>query len=59
MADYLFATATENPKSLAFYAPQLPPQIVQIVDRAVALDQNTRWPNARAMQEAIRRAYYG
>ena len=59
MADYLFATATENPKSLAHWAPQLPPAIVQIVDRAVSLDQNARWPNAREMQQAIRRAYYG
>ncbi|MEO8797342.1 MAG: serine/threonine-protein kinase [Polyangiaceae bacterium] len=59
MADYLYATATEVPKTVAFHAPHLPPHVVAIVDRAVALDQNARFQSAREMQEVIRRAYYG
>jgi eukaryotic-like serine/threonine-protein kinase len=57
MGEYLAAAGTEQPKSLAFYAPQLPPQIVGIVDRAVALQQNVRWQSAREMQNAIRSLY--
>jgi eukaryotic-like serine/threonine-protein kinase len=57
MGEYLAAAGMEQAKSLAFYAPQLPPQIVGIVDRAVALQQEARWQNAREMQHAIRSLY--
>jgi len=56
LGEYLAATGTEQPKSLAYHAPQLPPVVVSIVDRAVALPQEARWQSAREMQNAIRAA---
>jgi serine/threonine protein kinase len=54
LGDYLAAAGTEQAKSLGYYAPQLPPPIIHIVDRAVTLQQDARWQNAREMQNAIR-----
>jgi eukaryotic-like serine/threonine-protein kinase len=34
----------------------LPPEIANVIDRAVAFQREDRWPNARAMQEALRAA---
>jgi eukaryotic-like serine/threonine-protein kinase len=34
----------------------LPPEIANVIDRAVSFQREDRWPNARAMQEALRAA---
>jgi len=40
---------------LAELAPELPKPLIDLVDRALAVDQDDRWPNARAMQAEVRR----
>ena len=55
--EYLLATATEDPRSLAVVAPELPASLVAVVDRALKLDKNVRWPDARAMRAALREAH--
>jgi serine/threonine-protein kinase len=57
LREYLLATATMPARSLATVAPWVPKPLVQIVDRALELDKDRRWPDARAMQDALRWAY--
>ncbi len=47
------AISTPAP-SLALVAPDLPADVVEIVDRALAYDQADRWADAREMQQAVR-----
>ncbi len=54
-AAMLIASANHHPRSLASVTSGLPPQLVAVVDRAVAFDKADRWPNARAMQAALRK----
>ncbi|MCL2723055.1 MAG: serine/threonine protein kinase [Polyangiaceae bacterium] len=53
-AAQLVAAANYQPRSLASVTSGLPLKLVQIVDRAIAFDKADRWPNARAMQGALR-----
>ena len=53
-AEMLVAAANFPCRSLATLEPGLPPYLVKAVDRALAFDKNERWPNARAMQLALR-----
>jgi serine/threonine-protein kinase len=57
LREYLLATATMPARSLTTVAPWVPKQLVQVVDRALELDKDRRWPDARAMQDALRWAY--
>jgi hypothetical protein len=43
-------------RSLGRLVPQLPRQLTQIVDRALAFDREWRWPDARSMQRALQQA---
>jgi len=45
--------ANDPVRSLALVAPDLPQELVAIVDRALQLDPEERWPSARAMQDAL------
>jgi serine/threonine-protein kinase len=54
--DQLFAITTTRARSLASAAPAVPKPIVDIVDKALEIEMRDRWPNARAMQEALRSA---
>jgi eukaryotic-like serine/threonine-protein kinase len=58
-AQQLIATATSTPRSLASVAPLAPAPLVGVVDRALALRREDRWPDARAMRNALRLAYQG
>jgi serine/threonine-protein kinase len=49
------AISTPAP-SLATVAPDLPADVVAIVDKALAYDKADRWANAREMQQAVRTA---
>jgi serine/threonine protein kinase len=49
--------ATQRARSLAALEPNLPPAIVQLVDRALKYEKEGRWQNAQAMQRAVRVAY--
>jgi serine/threonine-protein kinase len=50
-------SATQQARSIAACATGLPPSVVALVDRALRFDRLERWPDARAMQEAIQGAY--
>ena len=50
-------SATEPARSLGVAAPNLPPEVVALVDRALAFDKKDRWPSAAAMRDAARDAY--
>lgn len=45
---------TASARSLAEVLPAAPAALVGVVDRALAYSPEARWPNARAMQEAVR-----
>ncbi len=45
--------ATKHAPSLASVAPETPHQVVEIVDRALAFDVDSRWESAAAMRDAI------
>jgi serine/threonine-protein kinase len=54
--DQLFAITTMRARSLATVAPGVPAAIVQVIDKSLELEMSDRWPNARAMQIALRAA---
>ena len=56
--EQLVSAATRRAPSLASVAPDVPPLVVQLVDRALAFEPAGRWPSARAMQDALREAYH-
>jgi eukaryotic-like serine/threonine-protein kinase len=51
--ELLLAMTTPAP-SLGELAPDLPKPLIELVDRALAFEQDERWPDARAMQAGIR-----
>lgn len=53
----LIAVATKPPRSLASVAPELPRDIVDIVDRALQFDPNQRWASAAMMKTALMQVY--
>jgi serine/threonine-protein kinase len=53
-AEMLVAAANFPPRSLATVTNGLNPRLVHLVDKAVAFEKKNRWPNARAMQFALR-----
>jgi serine/threonine-protein kinase len=52
----LVAAATTPPRSVAAVAPGLPPAVIAVVDRAIAFRADDRWPNAKAMRDALAEA---
>jgi serine/threonine-protein kinase len=50
-------TATRPARSLLAVAPDTPPALAEVVDKALAFQNSDRFPDARAMQEAVARAY--
>jgi serine/threonine-protein kinase len=52
----LVKLATQQPRSLATLVPNSPPALVAVVDRALMLDKERRWPTAVAMRDALARA---
>jgi serine/threonine-protein kinase len=53
----LAAAITKPARSLATVAPGVHPALVAVVDRALERKLADRWPDARAMHEALRAAY--
>jgi serine/threonine-protein kinase len=49
----VFTAATTAAPSLADAAPEVPPAVAALVDRALALAPEDRWPSAAAMRAAI------
>ncbi len=52
----LQAQATRQARSLYAAARDLPRELIAVVDKALMLEKHLRWPSARAMQEALRKA---
>jgi serine/threonine-protein kinase len=57
LRDHIIALSTTPARSLAGVAPWVPSHLVAVVDRALELRKDRRWPDARAMQDALRWAY--
>ncbi len=51
--EVLVAAATKPAPSLRTALPEAPARVVSLVDRALAVDKDARWPNADAMRAAI------
>jgi eukaryotic-like serine/threonine-protein kinase len=56
-AQLIVKAATTRPRSLASVAPEAPPIVVEIIDRALAFGKASRWPSAAVFRDAIRDAY--
>ena len=54
--DLLMRLITQPARSLAVVAPEVPRPIVEVVDRALDIDREGRWPTARAMRDALEAA---
>jgi len=57
--EHLVMITTSAPRPLARVAPHVPAPICAVVDRALALDKDRRWNDARSMQSALRAATGG
>jgi serine/threonine-protein kinase len=55
--DRLLLAMRQPARSLATVRPDLPDEVVALVDRALRYEQSERWEDARAMQAAVRAAY--
>jgi eukaryotic-like serine/threonine-protein kinase len=56
-AEIVSASFTKPAPSMATVMPDLPRPLVDLVDRALALEPAARWSDVRAMQAAVRDAY--
>ncbi|MFT3768180.1 MAG: protein kinase [Minicystis sp.] len=56
-AEIVVRAATQPARSLAAVAPEVPAEVVSLVDRALAFARDDRWPSAHAMAEAIEAAH--
>jgi serine/threonine-protein kinase len=54
----LISAATSPAPPLARVAPDVPPALAHVIDRALAFDKAQRWPSAAAMREALREASF-
>jgi serine/threonine protein kinase len=54
--EQLILSATEVAPPLADVAGDVPPAVAAIVDRALSFEREQRWPDAKAMQRAVRAA---
>ncbi|AGP39027.1 serine/threonine-protein kinase [Sorangium cellulosum] len=55
----LLAAMTQPAPPVGSVLPTLPPPIAAVMDVALAFEPDRRWPNARAMQRALRQARGG
>jgi serine/threonine protein kinase len=53
----LLAAMTHRAPSVGSLAPDLPRALIDFVDRALAYEQETRWPDASTMQSALRQVH--
>ena len=55
--EYLIEAGTRPARSVASAAPDVPPAMVAVIDRALAFEKGDRWPNAEAMRVALLEAH--
>jgi len=53
-SEELLYAMTKRAPSVRTIAPDVSPDLAEVVDRALAFEQEARWPDARAMQTAVR-----
>jgi class 3 adenylate cyclase/tetratricopeptide (TPR) repeat protein len=51
--EVVIAAATAQARKLSQVAPQVPPGLCAIIDRALSFDKAARWPSAAAMRRAL------
>jgi serine/threonine-protein kinase len=56
LSELLIASMTHPAPGLLSVAPELPAALARVVDTALAFDKSSRFPDARAMQRALREA---
>ncbi|MDB4992668.1 MAG: serine/threonine protein kinase [Myxococcaceae bacterium] len=56
--EQLLAGMTKPAPPLASVLADVAAPVAQVVDRALAFDRMDRWPDARAMQDAVKEAYF-
>ena len=56
--EILVAAVTQKAPALASLVPEIPKPVAALVDKALAFEKADRWPDATAMQDALRRAYH-
>ncbi len=56
-AETMIKAATEPPTSVLRVAPDVPPQVAAVIDRALAFNAESRWPSAAAMRDALLAAH--
>jgi eukaryotic-like serine/threonine-protein kinase len=56
--EVLVRAATERAPATRERAPDVPPEVAVVVDRALSFDRDRRWSDALAFQDGIRRAYH-
>jgi eukaryotic-like serine/threonine-protein kinase len=54
----LIVAATQHARPIAQVAPDVPPPIAAIIDRALAYDKAARWPSAQQMRDALQQACF-
>jgi serine/threonine protein kinase len=57
VSEQLIFAATKPARSLAVVAPEVPPAVIQVVDRALSFERSGRWSDARAMRDALAEAH--
>lgn len=55
--EQLLEAMTKPAPALASVAPEVPPRVAEIVDRALRFEKSERWPDALTMQTAVREVY--
>jgi eukaryotic-like serine/threonine-protein kinase len=53
--EVLIYASTKQARSLAALVPDLDPEVVALVDKALRWEKSERWPDARAMQRELRK----
>jgi len=57
LQEHLVMAATRPARPLASVVPDAPPELAEIVDRALAFDREARWQSAATMREAVAAVY--
>jgi serine/threonine-protein kinase len=55
-AQLMIHAATTRARPVTSLAPDIPPAMAEVIDRALAFEKSGRWPSASAMQDALVRA---
>jgi serine/threonine-protein kinase len=55
--EQMVLSATRAARALGSVAPEVPPEVAAIVDRALSFDRAGRWESAAAMRDAVKQVY--